>query len=79
MVYRIKYYLILNNNKDNFHRNSNLAINTKDIVFKYRPFNSMSLEMLINKQLWFADPDTFNDPFDCRVDYKAAMQKLLKN
>ncbi len=33
--------------------------------------------MLINKQLWFADPETFNDPFDCRVDYKAALNKAI--
>jgi len=34
--------------------------------------------MLINKQLWFADPETFNDPFDCRVDYKAALNKAIE-
>lgn len=34
--------------------------------------------MLINKQLWFADPETFNDPFDCRVDYKTALHKVIQ-
>lgn len=34
--------------------------------------------MLINKELWFADPDTFNDPFDCRFDPKPALQKAIE-
>jgi hypothetical protein len=34
--------------------------------------------MLINKQLWFANPNTFNDPFDCRLDYKTALQKSFE-
>lgn len=55
-----------------------MAKNSNEIIFKYRAFNSTSLEMLINKQLWFADPDTFNDPFDCRLDYSIALKKSIQ-
>lgn len=36
-----------------------------DILYKYRSFNTRSLEMLRNNQVYFANPIEFNDPFDC--------------
>lgn len=33
-------------------------------LFKYRPFDSRTLDMLVSDDLFFADPSTFNDPLD---------------
>jgi hypothetical protein len=35
-------------------------------VYKYRAFNHLSLEMLVEDRLYFADPSTFNDPLDTK-------------
>jgi hypothetical protein len=34
------------------------------ILYKYRPINENTLSCLVREVLWFASPDTFNDPFD---------------
>ena len=34
--------------------------------YKYRAFNPRTLSMLVNDQLYFADPSSFNDPLDTR-------------
>ncbi|MEC8325583.1 MAG: DUF2971 domain-containing protein [Pseudomonadota bacterium] len=36
-------------------------------LFKYRDFSKTSLELLINKELWFAQPSSLNDPFECQM------------
>ena len=37
-------------------------------LYKYAPFNPERIrDALVNRQIWFADPKTLNDPFDCRV------------
>ena len=33
-------------------------------LFKYRPFDSRTLDMLVSDDLFFADPSSFNDPLD---------------
>jgi len=33
--------------------------------YKYRKFDSTTIDMLCNDDLFFASPDTFNDPLDC--------------
>lgn len=35
-------------------------------IFKYSSVNKNLISLLTNNTLWFADPNTFNDPFDCR-------------
>lgn len=35
-------------------------------VYKYRAFSHLSLEMLVEDRLYFADPSTFNDPLDTK-------------
>lgn len=36
-------------------------------VFKYRPANKHTLDLLRNQNVHFSFPDEFNDPFDCKV------------
>lgn len=35
-------------------------------LFKYLTYNKNLTTLLINNTLWFSDPNSFNDPFDCR-------------
>ena len=35
-------------------------------LYKYRKLNNRTLDMLLNDQVYFADPSTFNDPLDTR-------------
>ena len=48
-------------------------------LYKYRAFNEQSLSILINKKIWCASPESFNDPFDCgaEISYKKEVAKLL--
>jgi hypothetical protein len=36
-------------------------------LYKYRGFNTFSLQCLINEVAWFSKPSSFNDPFDCGI------------
>lgn len=49
----------------------NLKQMTNDVndtkVFKYREINENTFKILSNHQVWFANPSTFNDPFDCNI------------
>lgn len=35
-------------------------------IYRYQPFNALSLDSLCNDQLYFSDPSSFNDPLDCK-------------
>jgi Protein of unknown function (DUF2971) len=37
-------------------------------LFKYRTVNEYTRQIICNGELYFARPDQFNDPFDCRLD-----------
>lgn len=43
--------------------------NESTYLYKYRPIDKHTMKILINNELWFASPKTFNDPFDCKFDY----------
>jgi Protein of unknown function (DUF2971) len=36
-------------------------------LYKYAAFNSRSISALVTGKLWYALPESFNDPFDCTV------------
>ena len=38
------------------------------MLFKYQPATLQAILNLSSSKIWFADPLTFNDPFDCAVD-----------
>ena len=48
-----------------------------DLVYKYRQYNGRALEILINKELWLAEPKTLNDPFDCQIEYSEIISNTL--
>jgi hypothetical protein len=39
-------------------------------LFKFRSFNKASMELFVNRKLWFARPDSLNDPFECQFDFE---------
>jgi hypothetical protein len=36
----------------------------KTTLYKYRPPNDRTLSILTKNEIWFANPEAFNDPFD---------------
>jgi len=36
-------------------------------LYKYRPINEFTKDIICNNRIWFAKPATLNDPFDCQV------------
>src|SRR5690606_17203495 len=43
-------------------------------LYKYSSFNKNLISLLTNNSLWFSDPNSFNDPFDCRYSIDADPQ-----
>lgn len=42
---------------------------TSSNIYKYQPVTEYSLKNLKEKKLWFSRPDSFNDPFDCGINF----------
>ena len=39
------------------------------LLYRYYPYSEYLLETLISKKAWFSKPETFNDPFDCHLNF----------
>ncbi len=57
--------------------------NRPERIYKYRSFTNLTIEMLVEDQLFYADPSTFNDPLDTRPTLKAdvdatVLQEMLR-
>lgn len=55
---------------------------TPQKIYRYQPFNALSLDSLCHDQLYFSDPSNFNDPLDCKPSVKCdsdkeTLQKIL--
>ncbi|MHC4139792.1 MAG: DUF2971 domain-containing protein [Planctomycetota bacterium] len=49
-------------------------------LYKYYAYNENSLAVLINKKIWVATPESFNDPFDCGIEFEDDTdERLLEN
>ena len=44
--------------------------------FRFRPINKYLIESLVNPSLYFAKPEELNDPFDCNLDIKRAIENF---
>jgi len=40
-------------------------------LYKYCAYDTNSLSILINKKIWVAKAESFNDPFDCNIKFKS--------
>lgn len=49
-------------------------------LYKYRPLNEFTLEIITNGMIYFPKPDVFNDPYDCdiRIDHKVSNDDYMK-
>lgn len=45
------------------------------VLWKFKPINKYLIESLVNRSLYFAKPDTLNDPFDCNIDLKKVLTR----
>lgn len=57
---------------------SGVRMSTNIMYYKYRKFSHESLSMFINKEIYFAPPTSFNDPFDGQINIKHAAELALK-
>src|SRR3990172_6967937 len=48
------------------------------VLYRYSTFSAYSFSSLINKTAWFANPRSFNDPFDCRFSILESSPKSFK-
>lgn len=53
-------------------------------LYKYKSFSVDSLDLLVSDKLYFANPNSFNDPLDCNPSVRDnmhdvdALKKILK-
>ncbi len=46
-------------------------------LYKYRGYTAYALEMLINRELYFASPEQLNDPYDCRMNIRDSLRAAI--
>lgn len=51
-------------------------ISTSNIIFKYRKFDKSSLELFLNRELWFATAATLNDPFEAESSFSEVLDAV---
>lgn len=50
---------------------------TDFVVFKFRKVDKNLLDSLIRSQLYFANPESLNDPYDCQVGMSEALERAI--
>jgi hypothetical protein len=48
------------------------------ILYKYRAVSAQSLALIINRELYFAEPKQLNDPFDFQLNISTALQDAIE-
>lgn len=43
-----------------------MSENNKSMIYKYKKWDKNTIEMIVNNELFFSNPDIFNDPFDSK-------------
>ncbi|TBT82689.1 DUF2971 domain-containing protein [Vibrio parahaemolyticus] len=49
-------------------------------LYKYRPFNEFTLDIIASNKIFFPKPAIFNDPYDCKIeiDKKVSLDDYIK-
>jgi hypothetical protein len=55
------------------------SVQKPKILFKYRKFDKTSLELFINRELWFAKADTLNDPFEANDSLSNVLKAIFEH
>ena len=48
-------------------------------LFKYRKFDKGSIELLLNRELWFAKPESLNDPFEGESSFSEVLEAVWEH
>lgn len=48
------------------------------VLYKYRPWSSQAQEMLVNQEIYFASSQQLNDPYDCQISIRNALQDAIE-
>ena len=48
----------------------------KGTYWKFRPIDKFALSILIEQKAWFANPNSFNDPFDGNIGIECVLKKI---
>src|SRR5690349_10772160 len=54
------------------------ALTTMDTVYKYRTFSPRSLEIFEKREVYFSSPTQLNDPYDCRISIRPALEEAIE-
>ncbi len=49
------------------------------ILYKYLPVNKNTIESFINEYVWYSNPVSFNDPFDCALITSNILKEVIRN
>ena len=52
-------------------------MNNSQILYKYRTYSARALEILIKQELYFASPESLNDPYDCSINIKDSLTEAI--
>jgi len=44
-------------------------------IYKYHPINNHLYDLILNHEIWFSNPNSFNDPYDCNIHIKPLKSK----
>lgn len=53
--------------------------NLPKTLYKYRAWNEYTKQILTNHQLYFSNPDDFNDPYDCKPFVQESEFRIISN
>lgn len=54
-----------------------MSTSTSEFLYKYRKFDINSLRILTCKELYFAKPESLNDPWDCQVPVLTLLDQVI--
>lgn len=46
-------------------------------ILKFRTINRFLIDSLVHSRIYFARPETLNDPFDCQVDVRKSLENAI--
>lgn len=46
-------------------------------ILKFRTINRFLIDSLVHSRIYFARPETLNDPFDCQIDVRKSLENAI--
>ena len=54
-----------------------MITSASELIYKYRKFDTNALRILASKELYFAAPETLNDPIDCQLSVPTLFDQVI--